>query len=186
MTPTRSGYSYSVERDVRGPNDVDIALVRRESRRGTLGFGTRRGEAVVLFHRAFRTMFELNTIESYAAELERVGEHVADGTFGCFIDTVSRDGVVQITLYERWFDGERLHCESVSAREFDSDDEGALVASAEFVAALQAWAEERNDELEQIYRESSIEDAARLERATDRAAAADELAKILAGHSRSP
>ena len=186
MTPTPSGYSYSVERDVRGPNDVDIALVRRESRRGTLGFGTRHSDPVVLFHRAFRTMFELNRLESYAAELERVGQHVCDGTFGCFIDTVSRDGVVQITLYERWFDGERLHCEGLAARDFDSDDEGALVASAEFVAALQSWAEERNDELEQIYRESDLEDAARIERATDRAAAADELAKILAEAGRSP
>jgi hypothetical protein len=183
VTARASGYSYEVERDVRGPGDVEVALVRRESRRGPLGIGRRLGEPVVLFRRQFEPMLQLSRLETYAAQLERVAAHARDGTLGCFITTVTRDGFVGVTLYERWFDGDRLHCDVLAERSFDSEDDGTLVASAEFVAALDDWAERRNDERERIYLDASIEDDARLERAADRSAAAAELAAILADHT---
>lgn len=108
-----------------------------------------------------------------------MARHGNDGTFGCFVDTRTRAGLVEVTLYERWFDGRRLQCDALESRTFDPADEGALVASAEFVAELQVWSEERNDARDAAYLEASVEDAARDQRALEQASAADELARIL-------
>jgi hypothetical protein len=175
-------YRYTVERDVWGPGRAEVSLVRRQVRHGLLARlhgGQGSGDDLVMFRRTFRPGFELAELDHYIAELEQVAGHANGGTFGCFVDTRSRDGVVEITLYERWFDGRKLCCDELARREFDAEDEQALVASAEFVAELQDWAERRNDEREAGYRTESVEDDARRERATERASAADELAQIL-------
>jgi hypothetical protein len=121
-------------------------------------------------------------LERYAAELERAARHGNDGTLGCFVDTRTRDSMVEVRLYERWFDGSHLRCDELASRSFDPDDDGALVASAEFVAELEVWAEQRNDAREASYLEARVEDAARDERALEHASAANELAQILARH----
>jgi hypothetical protein len=183
MTPVARRYSYEVERDLRTPGRVDIALVRREQSGGLLRFGRHERQPLVMFHRSFNSMLELSRLEAYAAQLEHVARHAGKGTFGCFIDTSTSGGVVRITLYERWFDGEKLHCESLATRDFDAEDEQTLVCSAEFVASLQAWAQERNDEREASYLDAGLDEQVKLERAIDRAAAATELAQILASEA---
>ena len=174
-------YRYRVERDRSVPAHADIKLVRYEQPRGVLGrlTGNHRG-GLVIFHRKFRTMRELDKLEAYASRLEQVAQHAEDGTFGCFVETESRDGKVSITLYERWFDGDRLHCEELASRKFDPDDEHALVASAEFRGELEEWAERQNETREAAYLDAATDDAVRIERATERTAAADDLAGILA------
>jgi len=186
---TGAAYVYRVERDIWGPGRAEISLIRElPPRRGLLGH--RRGrddhDRLVLFHRTFTSQFELQELERYAAELERAARHANEGTFGCFVATQSRGDAVVATLYERWFDGAHLRCEQLARREFDASDEGTLVASAEFVAELEAWAEQRNDERETSYLEASVEAAARDERALERATAANELARILAEDSAQP
>ena len=137
-------------------------------------------------HRSFKPRLELAELETYAAQLESAAEHGNDGTLGCFVRTEARDdGTVRVKLYERWFDGQHLRCEQLADREFDSTAEDALVASSEFLAELQAWAEQRNQEqdLDAVARQSveAAHERARTQRSTERAAAADELAQILAG-----
>jgi hypothetical protein len=159
---------------------VDVELVRYPTRRGLLDRLHRNEEGgEVLFHRTFKPMGELDDIEAYAGQLELIAAHANAGTFGCFVDTTSRAGEVQITLYERSFDGRRLRCQSLAHRSFDPEDDSALVASAEFRAQLETWAEDRNEELEEAYRDAVDNDIVRMQRATDRQAAADELARIL-------
>jgi hypothetical protein len=160
---------------------MDIALVRHPASHGVLDRIHRhdRQDEVVMFHRTFRPLLELAELETYASRLELVARHVTEGTFGCFVETVSRDGSVEITLYERWFDGVQLHCEELAGREFDAGDDNALVASAEFLAELEAWAERRNDDRELSILNANVEEAARTERSSERSAAADELAEIL-------
>jgi hypothetical protein len=143
-----------------------------------------RSDAVVLAHRTFRPMFELAEMEAYAAQLERAAAHANEGTFGCFVDAGQRDdGIVRVTLYERWFDGQRLRCEELASRDFDATEPDALRSSAEFLTELQAWAEERNEQREARYREAAADDRDRVERATERDDAARELAQILEAHN---
>jgi hypothetical protein len=183
--PPRRVYEYRVERDLWGPIRADISLIRRSVRRRLRDRLRRREPSgdVVLFHQTFTPRLELDDLERYAAELERAAGHGNDGTLGCFVDTRTRDSVVKVALYERWFDGSHLRCDELACRSFDPDDDGALVASAEFVAELEDWAEQRNDAREASYLEASVEDAARDERALEHASAANELAQILARHS---
>jgi hypothetical protein len=54
------------------------------------------------------------------------------------------------------------------------------VDSSEFLAELQAWAEQRNDEREASCLDAAAEETTRTERSIERAAAADQLARILA------
>lgn len=177
-------YEYRVDRDIWGPSRAEIKLIRRTVSRGLLKHRHQRGrDEVVLFHRTFKPRLQLDELERFAQELDRVAKHGNEDTLGCFVDTRTRDGVVGITLYERWFDGRRLICDELASCTFDPEDETALVASAEFVVELENWAERRNDEREAAYLEQSVEDAARDERAVERASAASELASILAKHS---
>jgi hypothetical protein len=180
VSSSRSAYAYSVERDFGRPGYAEVSLVRRPARDGPLArLRHGRGDAVVLFHRTFRPMFELAELEAYASQLQQVVRHADEGTLGCFVETTPRDGSVQITLYERWFDGDRLRCERLAQREFDASEDGTLVASAEFLAELEAWVERRNDEREARDLDASAADAERAERSLQRSSAADELARIL-------
>jgi hypothetical protein len=174
-------YRYLVERKVWGAARAEVSLVRRQVKRGLLARlrGHEDGDDVVVFRRTFRPRVELAELDRYIAELELAARYANEGTFGCFVDTRSRDGVVEIALYERWFNGRKLCCDELAHREFDAEDEQALVASAEFVTELQEWAERRNDERETAYRSESLEDDARRERATERASAGEELTQIL-------
>jgi len=130
-------------------------------------------------------LIELDALEAYAGQLERAAAHGNDGTLGCFVDIDERaDGMVRVGLYERWFDDDRLRCEELATRDFDSAEDHAVAASAEFLAELSDWAERRNDEREAGERENVIADADRSERALDRAAAASQLTAILDGVNR--
>jgi hypothetical protein len=123
---------------------------------------------------------QLAALEAYAGQLTRVAQHASDGTFGCFVVIDSRVGMLQIGLYERWFDGQRLHVDELRRRVFDPGDEGTLVCSAEFLAELGDWAERRNEERETAYLEASADDASRTQRAMEQEQVAEELARILA------
>jgi hypothetical protein len=175
-------YEYRVVRRLARPGFVDVALVRREAESGLRKHVYRHkpDEAVVLFHRTFRRALEWAAIETYAAELARVAEHANNRTLGCFVETHSESGTVEIALYERWFDGNHLRCDELARRVFDPDDVGALVASAEFLVELEAWAGQRNEEREAAYLDASANDMARTARSIERESAAEELARILA------
>jgi hypothetical protein len=171
-------YEYVVERIRNDPPGFTINLVRRERRHGLL----RRhgGGGTIMFHRTFRPIGELDRLESYAAMLERVADHANAGTFGCFVESESEDGTVEVTLYERWFDGTRLHCDVLARRAFDASDDNSLVQGAEFRAEIEEWAEEHNARREAWYLDVASDAELRAGRAAERAAAADELAGILA------
>jgi hypothetical protein len=133
-----------------------------------------------MFHRNFKPIGELNELERYASMLDRVAQHASDGTFGCFVETASRGGDVEVTLYERWFGDGRLHCDQLAQRTFDASDTGSLIASAEFRAEIERWAEEQNARREAVYLDAASDEELRAEQAAERAAAANELAGILA------
>jgi hypothetical protein len=170
-----------VVRDIWGPKRAEITLFRRVANHGLRQHLRSHGhDEVVLFHRTFKPRLELDQLERYAQQLERVAKHGNEGTLGCFVDTRTRDGGVTVTLYERWFDGDQLITDELASRTFDPEEESTLVASAEFVAELEDWSERRNTERETAYLEHSVEDAAREERSLERSSAASELTRILA------
>jgi hypothetical protein len=180
----RRSHEYRVERDIWGQERAEISLIRQTVSHGLLKRLRDHGsDDVVVFHRTFKPRLELDQLERYARELERAAKHGNEGTLGCFVDTQGGDGVVEVKLYERWFDGRRLICDELASRRFDPEEDTTLVASTEFLAELQEWAERRNDEREAAYLESSVEDAVREQRSVERASAASELASILAKHS---
>jgi hypothetical protein len=185
MAETEPQYQYRVARDARRPGFVDVALLRGPAHQ-RFSFLHRRDEndTVVMFHRLFRITLELSALETYAAKLARVAQHGNDGTLGCFVETSTDKGSVVITLYERWFDGAQLHCEELTRRVFDPSDENALVASAEFIAELEEWAERRNEERNASYLDASADDAARVLRSIEQESAAAELAGILSRRNR--
>lgn len=190
-----AGDRYRVVRDLSRPGFVDVALVRETPVGEAQSHGLlarlrhrdRRADALVLHHRAFKPMLDLAAMEAYAAQLERAAEHGNDGTLGCFVDTQQcEDATVQVTLWERWFDGSRLRCEKLAEQAFDAGDEDAVVASAEFLAELQAWAQDRNDERDAQQTDEAAREQDRAERASERADNASQLAAILASHSGRP
>jgi hypothetical protein len=184
MAGSEPRYHYSVVRDVARPGYADVALIRSSEPHGVMEHlrHRERRDVVVLHHRTFRPLLELAQLETYAAQLERTAGHANNGTLGCFVETQQRaDGIVRIALYERWFDGEHLHCEQLASRDFDASHDSAVVASAEFLAELREWAERRNDERHASELDAAAEDAARVQRASERSEAAAQLARILAG-----
>ena len=124
-----AGFRYRVVRDLSRPGFTDVALVR-ETPVGDAGshgllarlrHRDRQDDARVVHHRAFKPMLELSAMEAYAAQLELAAEHGNNGTLGCFVDTQeTEDGTVEVTLWERWFDGSRLRCEQLAERAFDA------------------------------------------------------------------
>jgi hypothetical protein len=176
-------FTYAVQRDAWGAGRTDVLLVRRSETRG-FSLRHRADDApAVLFRRTFRPLLELRELERYAAELERVARHANDGTLGCFVDTRSHDGAVEVALYDRWFDGEHLRCDELARRHYDAGDDQALVASAEFVAELEDWAQRRNDERAEAEAGARAEAEVAQQLARDRTTAADELAGILRAHA---
>jgi hypothetical protein len=175
-------YRYDVELDHRRLGFVDVALVRREAPHGRFHRLGQHGrdEELVLFHRTFRPLLELAALETYAGQLAQVARHANDGTFGCFLVIDSPFGLLQIELYERWFDGQRLHVDELVQRVFDPSDDGTLVCSAEFLAELVDLAERRNEAREAAYLEASANDASHTQRAMERERLAAELVRILA------
>jgi hypothetical protein len=175
-------YRYDVERDSPRLGFVDVALVRREAphgrfrRRGKHG----RDEGLALFHRTFRPLLELAALETYAGRLAQVARHANDGMLGCFVVIDSPAGLLQIELYERWFDGQHLHVDELVEGTFDPGDDGTLVCSAEFLAELEEWAERRNKAREAAYLAASANDASHNQRAMERERLATELVRILA------
>ncbi len=177
---------HEVERSDARPGHVDVALVRMTVREGR-GLVRHHREVVgrsVLFHRTFRPMLELAKMESYAARLAAVARYADQGTFGCFVRTEPTGGTVEVSLYERWFDGDEIHTDELACRTFDPSDEAALVASTEFLADLRAWAERQNDEREAAYQRDSDSDQLRCSTMADQESASRDLADILAPHAR--
>jgi hypothetical protein len=112
------GYSYDVWRDVSRPGHTQVALVRRAPaapHRLALRRAPRE-TPVILFARTFRPLVELNELERYAAQLELLARHANERTLGCFVDTRPHEGVVDIALYDRWFDGDQLRFEELSTK----------------------------------------------------------------------
>ena len=175
-------YRYELERSRERPGFVDVALVRRQARHGKVRRlrHHERDDGLVLFHRAFRPLRELFALETYAGQLARVAQHANDGTFGCFVVIGTSVGLLDIRLYERWFEGERLRVDELAARVFDPSDDGTLVSGAEFVAELEDFAERRNREREATYLVASAADASCTEQAMERERVVEELARILA------
>jgi hypothetical protein len=183
---SQTGYRYRVVRDLSRPGFADVALVRDTEHRTRFRRLRHRdaSDAAVLHHRAFRPMLELAAMEAYAAQLELTAEHGNAGTLGCFVQTAEGDdGTVRVILWERWFDGHRLHCEMLAGRRFDASDDQALVASSEFLTEVQAWAQERNDERELQQIDDALREQDQVQRASERAEAATQLAQILASHN---
>lgn len=146
--PRQPGFRFRVDRHIWRGKRADISLVRERHRQGILNQLTRRfSQPEVLWSRRF-TPFEADRLERYANTLELVAEHAKAGTMGCFVHTQADHGVVHVRLYERWFDGDELHCQELAHRVFEAEQEGATAASAEFVAELAAWAAKRNEQRE--------------------------------------
>jgi hypothetical protein len=185
-TSSQQRYRYDVERDYSRPGFVDVMLVRRVAPHGRFHrlHQRRPDHGLVMFHCAFRRLLGLAALETYAGRLARVAQHANDGTLGCFIVIDSPAEMLQITLYERWFDGQQLHVDELAQCAFDPSDDETLVRSAEFLAELGDWAERRNGEREAAYLEVSAEDAARTQRAMEQERLADELTRILASEIR--
>jgi hypothetical protein len=182
------GPRYRVVRTLGGVGYTDVALVLTHppARRHRLGRHAAGGDdTVVLHHRAFRPLSELAELEAYAAQLESAAGHGERGRLWYFVTSgARRDGTVVVSLFDRWFDGQRLRCEERAHREFDSSDEASASASVEFTAELQAWAEQRNDVREARCREAGGDELLAGERSAETAAGASELADLLAWISR--
>jgi hypothetical protein len=180
---------YEVVRTLGGKTFTDVALVLRRPSGGRRRFGARHDPAdddlIVLHHRAFRPLSELAELEAYAAQLETAATHAARGRLWYFVTTRPHaDGIVEVALFDRWFDGRHVRCEQRAHGEFDSTDEAAAAASVEFTASLQAWAEQQNATREARCRELDGDEVLEAERAAQTATAARALAALLAGVSR--
>jgi hypothetical protein len=177
---------YVVERADGQPGRLDVSLVRRRERVPAhhLRHRVEVLERTVLFSRSFRPMLDLAAMESYVARLSLVARYAEEGTFGCFAQTRSEGRNVEVSLYERWFDGAEVRTDELACRAFDATDDATLVASTEFLADLRAWAERRNEEREAAYLQGRADDDARRQRASEQQAASEELNEILAAHTR--
>ena len=175
------GFGYRVERRLVDRSHTEVALIRlaTEPHHHGLRHHGRHRPPEVVFARTFRPLLEALPIEAYASELERVAGHLNAGTYGCFLHTAASGPSVDVRLYERWFDGTKLRVDELAAKRFDATDDESLVASAEFKAELNAWAEQRNTEREAREASQRAEAEARAARALEDAEAATQLAEIL-------
>jgi hypothetical protein len=176
-------------RTLGGVSYTDVALVLRNGSPGHRRFGRRNDpdevDAVVLYHRAFSPLSELAELEAYAAQLESAADHGERGDLWYFVTTrPQRSGIVEVSLFDRWFDGRHVRCEQLAHAEFDSTDETSAAASLDFAAGLQAWAEAGNDAREARCREAGGEERLEAEQAQQTDAVARELAALLAGIGR--
>jgi hypothetical protein len=175
---------YEVVRTLGGAGYTDVALVLTRSADKPHRFARHRPQedtTLVLHHEVFRPLSELAELESYAAQLERAAAHAEAGAFWYFVTTKAhRDGTVEVSLFDRWFDGRKLRCEERAHREFSSRDESVETAAVDFTAGLQAWAEHRNEEREAACREAAGHEDVEDTQAAQSAAGALELSALLA------
>lgn len=178
-------YVWDVETTDEGRGQRRVCLVRTRERRskGRLRSHTEVVERTVLFSRSFRPLLETPAMDHYRAVLQLLARHAEDEQFGCFVQTRSNDGDVEVILYDRWFDGTEIHTEELVRRAFDSGDGRSLVASAEFLADLQIWAERQNEERELAILSERDADQLRAQVARERKAAGEELSQLLADHA---
>jgi hypothetical protein len=178
-----------VIRTLGGKAFTDVALVLTRSSVAGHRFAARHHPAdddtVVLHHRVFRPLSELAELEAYAAQLEAAAAHAEQGRLWYFVTTRPHaDGTVEVSLFDRWFDGHHVRCEQRAHGEFDSSDDASSAASVEFAASLQAWAEQQNAAREARCRELDGDALLEAERAAQTLAGAQDLAALLAGVSR--
>jgi hypothetical protein len=184
------GYAprYEVRRTLGGKGFTDVALVLTRSpaaRRRFAAHHHTEDDTVVLHHHVFRPLSELAELEAYAAQLETAARHAEQGRLWYFLTTRPHaDGTVEVSLFDRWFDGRHLRCEQRAHSEFDSSDEASAAASVEFTASLQAWAEQQNAAREARCRELDGGEQLEAERAAETRDAGRELADLLAGVTR--
>lgn len=182
----QAGFRYRVDRQSWRGKHADVSLVRELHANRFLKHWRRRGsQPQVLWSRRFKR-FESAQLERYATTLELVARHANAGTLGCFVDTQVDRGAVHVRLYERWFDGDQLHCEELAHRAFDAQEDGATAASAEFVAELDAWAAKRDEQRERedsqrltLELEQAVSQRFATELSRERERGAQELARIL-------
>jgi hypothetical protein len=182
-----SHYVWDVESADEAAGKVRVSLVRRYEQRSSKHLlpHTETLDRTVLFSRCFRPLLESVALEHYAARLRLIADHAREGRFGCFVETRSEGGSVEVMLYDRWFDESEIHTEELARRAFDASDERALVASVEFLAELRIWAERRNEERDDAILRERDADRARAQLRSEREAASRELSQILAAHSAS-
>ncbi|HTW13348.1 MAG TPA: hypothetical protein VME01_11425, partial [Solirubrobacteraceae bacterium] len=166
-------YVWDVESSEEAAGHVRVALVRKRERRSSshLRQHTEVVERTVFFARSFRPLLETVALEHYKAQLELVARYAREGQFGCFVLTQSDEASVQVTLYERTFDGNEVCTEELARQAFDASDEQSLVTSTEFLADLRIWAERQNDAREQAILEAREADDVRARLASEQAAA---------------
>jgi hypothetical protein len=180
---------YKVVRTLGGIGFTDVALVLTRSHSGHRRIGRRHDpvgdDTLVLYHQVFRPVAELAELEAYAAQLESAARHGERGHLWYFVTTrARRDGLVEVSLFDRWIDGRRLCCEERAHREFDSADEASATAAVDFTAGIEAWAEQQNDAREARCRETGGDELIEAERSAQSAANSVELAALLAGITR--
>jgi hypothetical protein len=176
---------WEVESSDDAGGQVRVSLVRRREHttRG-LRSHTETLERTVLFSQCFRPLLETVARDHYIARLQQIAGYAEQGQFGCFAESRSDAGSVEVILWERSFDGTDIRTEELARRAFDARDEQALVASSEFVADLQIWAERRNDERDAAALSERDASDVRAQLAAEREAAGHELSEILAAHMR--
>lgn len=175
-------YVWEVECAEASPGTLCVSLVRRREHQAArhLMAHSETVERTVLFSRSFRALLEAVALEHYAAQLRLVAGHAQDGRFGCFVESLSNGGNVEVILYDRWFEDGEIHTEELARRAFDASEEGALVASTEFLADLRLWADRCNEQREASLIDQRDADAARERLNAEREAASAELTQILA------
>ena len=164
------------------PGVVECSLVRYIRR--DLPFRPDVDEPVeVLARRRFRKGNRM-AIWGYERELSRAADEARAGRYGATVSVVPLpDGKVKVEVVECAFDGLKLRTDVLASGRFDATDEDALVPTAEAMAELRAWVEERNRRRVKQMVEAEAREAVDAEIATrhaqDRARAAKELAEIL-------
>ncbi len=177
---------WQVEAVEEPPGRRRLSLVRSREHRvhGRLRTHTEVVDRTVFFSRSFRLLLDGPAMAHYMAVLGQIGQYAQAGEFGCFVQTRPEAGQVEISLYERWFDGAELHTDELARRRFDASEEGSLVASAEFLADLQIWAQQRNEQRDAAILEARDADQQRLRLTSEREAAGQELNRLLAAYTR--
>lgn len=175
-------YVWEVECAEASPGSLCVSLVRRREHQFArhLMSRTETLERTVLFSRTFRPLLEAVALEHYAAQLRAVARYAQDGRFGCFVESRSNGGNVEVILYDRWFEDGEIRTEELAKRAFDASDAGSLVASTEFLADMRLWADRRNEQREATMLDERDADASRERLKAEREAASAELTQILA------
>lgn len=179
------GYVWDVESTEEAAGRVRVSLVRTREHRFAKRLVPHREtvERTVLFSQSFRPLLDAVAMDHYAAQLSLIVRHAREGQFGCFIESRSEGGMVEVILYDRWFVGSDIRTEELARRTFDASEEESLVASTEFLADLRIWADRRNEQREAAAIEEHDADDARSRLASEREAASLELSRILAAHA---